>query len=248
MIEVGSKRVFPTSQPMLEDTRSRVALYCVGVFSRRITRSTHANNRAINELWNRVQRKRGPSQAILQQLLVCSDLLIKEILLKTKGPSLLHSDTRRTTDEQFRRLHNILLVYFVLRFHANHPTLDEDLRGALVDVVDARILAHDVFDKCLIRSASPAELTPPGELLITKCQVSETAGQNSRESTQSNGSNGLGNIAIKLIWRQVSIAIRAGNPENLEQVSWFAAIVSRLYSSAEERIQAKLRVGDGLLW
>ena len=30
MIEAGSKRVFPTSQPMLEDTRSRVALYLNG--------------------------------------------------------------------------------------------------------------------------------------------------------------------------------------------------------------------------
>jgi hypothetical protein len=36
-----------------------------------------------------------------------------------------------------------------------------DLHAALVDVVDDKILFHDVFDKCLIRSASPAELTPP---------------------------------------------------------------------------------------
>jgi hypothetical protein len=76
----------------------------------------------------------------------CSDLLIKEILLRTKDLSLLHSDTQRTTEERFRRLHTILLGYFVLRFHPNYPTLSEDLRDALVDVVDERILAHDVFD------------------------------------------------------------------------------------------------------
>jgi hypothetical protein len=249
MIEAGSKRVFPANrEPVLEDTRSRVALYLVDVFSRRITRPTQANNRVIIELWNRVQKRRGPSQAILQQLLVCSDLLVKEILLKTKVPSLLHSDTRRTTEEHFRRLHHILLVYFVLRFHANYPTLGEDLRAALVDVVDARTLAHDVFDKCLIRSASPAELTPLGELQIAKCRPSESEGQHGRESTQSNENNGLSNTAVGLIWRQLTIAIGAGNPENLEQVAWFAVIVSRLYSSAEERIEAKFRAGDGLLW
>jgi hypothetical protein len=248
MIEAGSKRVFPTSQPVLENTRSRVTLYLVGVFSRRIMRSTHANHRVINELWNRVQNKRGPSQAILQQLLVCSDLLVNEMLLKSKGPSLSLSDTRRTAEEHFRRLHNILLVYFVFRFHANYPTLGEDLRAALVDVVDARILAHDIFGKCLIRPASAAELTPPGELQIAKCQACESEGQHGRESTQWNGNKALSNTAIGLIWRQVTIAIGAGNPENLEQVAWFAVIVSRLYSSAEERIEAKLRAGDGLLW
>jgi hypothetical protein len=248
MIEAGSKRVFPTSQPILENARSRVTLYLVGVFLRRITRSTHANHRVINELWNRVQKKRGPSQAILQQLLVCSDLLVNEMLLKSKGPSLPLSDTRRTTEEHFRRLHNILLVYFVFRFHANYPTLGEDLRAALVDVVDERILAHEIFDKCPIRSVSPAEQTQLGELQIAKCQASEIEGQHGRQSTQSNGNKELSNTAIGLIWRQVTIAIGAGNPENLEQVAWFAVIVSRLYSSAEERIQAKLRVGDGLLW
>ena len=249
MIAAGRKRVFPTHQePMLEDRRSRVALYLVDVFSRRITRSTQANNRVIIELWNRVQKERGPCQAILQQLLACSDLFAKEILLKTKGPSLLHTGTRRTTEERLRRLHHILLVYFVLRFRANYPTLGVDLRAALVDVVDKRILAHDVFDECPMRSASPAELTPPAELLIAKCQVSETAGQNSREPTQSNGDKGFSNTAIGLIWRQVTIAIGAGNPENPAQVAWFAMILSRLYSSAEERIEAKLRAGAGLLW
>jgi hypothetical protein len=248
MIEAGSKRVFPTSQPILENTRSRVALYLVGVFSRRIMRSTHANNRVIYELWNRVQKIRGPSQAILQQSLVCSDLLIKEILLKTKGPSLLHSDTRRTTEEHFRRLHLILLVYFVLRFDANYPTLSEDLRAALVDVVDERILAHDVFDKWLIRSASAAELFPLGELQITKCQASESEGQHGRESTQSNGNKRLSNTALGPIWRQVTTAIGAGSPENLEQVAWLEVIASRFYSSAEERIEAKFRAGAGLLW
>jgi hypothetical protein len=248
MIEAGSKRVFPTSQPIVENTRSRVTLYLVGVFSRPITRSTHANNRVINELWNRVQKKRGPSQAILQQLLVCSDLLVNEMLLKSKGPSLPLRDTRRTAEEHFWSLHNILLVYFVFRFHANYPTLGEDLRAALVDVVDERILAHDIFDKCLIRSASPAELAPSGELQIAKCQASESERQHGRESTQSNGNKGLSNTAIGLIWRQVTIAIGAGNPENLEQVAWFVVIVSRLYSWAEERIEAKLRAGDGLLW
>jgi hypothetical protein len=118
----------------------------------------------------------------------------------------------------------------------------------LVDVVDERILAHDIFDKCLIRPASAAELTPLGELQIAKCQASESEGQHGRESTQWNGNKGLSNTAIGLIWRQVTIAIGAGNPENLEQVAWFAVIVSRLYSSAEERIEAKLRAGDGLLW
>ena len=231
-----------------EDMRSRVALYLGDVFFRRIARSTHANNRAIIDLWNRVQKKRGPSQAILQQFLVCSDLLIKEILLKTKCSSVPQKDTRRTTQELFRRLHNILLVYFVLRFHANYPTLGEDLRAALVDVVDARILTHDVFDKCLIRSASPAELAPLGELQIAKCRICGSEGQHNGESTQSTGGNGLSNTTIGLIWRQVTIAIGAGNPENLEQVGWFAVIVSRLYSLAEERIEAKLRAGDGLLW
>jgi hypothetical protein len=248
MIEAGSKRVFSTSQPILENTRSRVALYLVGVFSRRIMRSTHANNRVINELWDRVQKIRGPSQAILQQSLVCSDLLVNEMLLKSKGPALLNSDTRRTTEEHFRRLHNILLVYFVFRFQAKYPTLCEDLRAALVDVVDARTLAHDVFDKCLIRSASPAEPTPLGELRIAKCRPSESEGQHSGESTRSNGNQGLSNTAVGLIWRKVTIAIGAGNPENLEQVAWFAVIVSRLYSSAEERIEAKFRAGAGLLW
>jgi len=56
MTEAGSKYDLPTSQPVLEDTRSRVALYLVGVFSRRIMRSTHANNHVINELWNRAQK------------------------------------------------------------------------------------------------------------------------------------------------------------------------------------------------
>jgi hypothetical protein len=242
MVEAGSKRVFPTSQPILENTRSRVTLYLAAVFSRRITRSTHANHRAINELWNRVQKKRGPSQAILQQLLACSDLLVNEMLRKSQGPP------RRTAEEHFRRLHNILLVYFVFRFRASCPALDEDLRAALVDVVDERILAHEIFDKCLIRSAPPAELTPPGELQIAKCQASGSVEQHGRESTQSNGDNGLSDTPIGLIWRQVTIAIGAGNPESLEQVACFAVIVSRLYSSAEERIQAKLRVGDGLLW
>lgn len=248
MIEAGSKRVFPTSRPILENTRSRVALYLVGAFSRRIMRSTHANNRVIYELWNRVQKIRGPSQAILQQSLVCSDLLIKEILLKTKGPSLLHSDTRRMTEEHFRRLHLILLVYFVLRFDANYPTLSEDLRAALVDVVDERILAHNVFDKWLIRSASAAELFPLGELQITKCQASESEGQHTRESTQSNGNKRLSNTALGPIWRQVTTAIGAGSPENLEQVAWLEVIASRFYSSAEERIEAKFRAGAGLLW
>ena len=248
MIEAGSKHDFPVSQPILEDTRSRVALYLVGVFSRRIGRSTHANNHVINELWNRVQKIRGPSQAILQQSLVCSDLLIKEILLKTKGPSLLHSDTQRTTEEHFRRLHNILLVYFVLRFHANYPTLSEDLRDALVDVVDERILAHDVFDKCLIRSASPGELTPLGELQKAKCQASEIAGQHGRESTQSNGNKRLSNTALGPIWRQVTTAVGASSPEKLEQVAWLEVIASRFYFSAQERIEAKFRAGAGLLW
>jgi hypothetical protein len=126
--------------------------------------------------------------------------------------------------------------------------LGEDLRATLGDVVDERILADDVFDKCLIRSASPAELTSVGELQIAKCQDSESEGKHGRESTQSNGNKGLSNTALGLIWRQVTIAIGAGNPENLEQVAWFAVIVSRLYSSAEERIEAKLRAGDGLLW
>lgn len=213
-----------------------------------MVRSTHANNRVIIELWNRVQKIRGPSQAILQHSLVCSDLLVKEILLKTKSPSLLHSDTHRTTEEHFRRLHNILLVYFVLRFHANYPTLGEDLRAALVDVVDERILAHDVFDKCLIRSASPSELTPPGELLIAKCQVSGTAGQTSRKSSESSGNKRLSNIALGPIWRQVATAVGAGSPGNLEQVAWLEVIASRFYSSAEERIEAKFRAGAGLLW
>ena len=213
-----------------------------------MVRSTHANNRVIIELWNRVQKIRGPSQAILQHSLVCSDLLVKEILLKTKSPSLLHSDTRRTTEEHFRRLHNILLVYFVLRFHANYPTLGEDLRAALVDVVDERILAHDVFDKCLIRSASSSELTPPGELLIAECQVSGTAGQTSRKSSESSGNKRLSNIALGPIWRQVTTAVGAGSPGNLEQVAWLEVIASRFYSSAEERIEAKFRAGAGLLW
>jgi hypothetical protein len=126
--------------------------------------------------------------------------------------------------------------------------LGEDLRATLGDVVDERILADDVFDKCLIRSASPAELTSVGELQIAKCQDSESERKHGRESTQSNGNKGLSNTALGLIWRQVTIAIGAGNPENLEQVAWFAVIVSRLYSSAEERIEAKLRAGDGLLW
>lgn len=233
---------------MLKDTRSRVASYLVDVFSRRIAHTTHANNRVIIELWNRVQEKRGPSQAILQQLLVCSDLLVKEILPKTKGPSLPNRDTRKTAEERFRRLHNILLVYFVLRFHANYPALGGDLRATLVDVVDEKILFHDVFDKCLIRSASPAELTPLGELQIAKCRASESEGQHGREATEANGNNGLSNTAVGLIWRQVTIAIGAGNPENLEQVTWFAVMVSRLYTSAEERIEAKLRAGHGLLW
>jgi hypothetical protein len=204
-----------------EDRRSRVAVYLADVFSRRVARSTHTNNRVINELWNRVQKKRGPPQAILQQSLACSDLVVKEIFLKTKRPSLLHTGTRRTTEELFRRLHNILLVYFVLRFQAKYPTLRENLHAALVDVVDERILAHDTSDKCLIRSVSQAEQT---------------------------GNNGLSNTAIGLIWRQVTTAIGAGSPENLEQVAWFEAIASRLYSSAEERIEAKLRVGNRLLW
>ena len=76
-----------------EDTRSRVAVYLVDVFSRRIARSTHTNNRVINELWNRVQKKRGPSQAILQQSLVCSDLIVKEILGKKKRKVHLDSGT-----------------------------------------------------------------------------------------------------------------------------------------------------------
>jgi hypothetical protein len=151
-----------------------------------------------------VQKKRGPSQTILQQSFVCSELVVKEIFVKTKRPSLLHTGTRRTTEELFRRLHNILLVYFVLRFHAKYPTLRENLHAALVDVVDERILAHDTA--------------------------------------------GLSNTAIGLIWRQVTTAIGAGSPENLEQVAWFEAIASRFYSSAEERIEAKLRVGDRLLW
>ncbi len=248
MIEAGSKQVFPTSHPIFEDTRSRVALYLVGVFSRRMVRSNHANNRVIIELWNRVQKIRGPSQAILQHSLVCSDLLVKEILLKTKSPSLQHSETHRTTEEHFRRLHNILLVYFVLRFHANYPTLSEDLRAALVDVVDERILEHDVFDKCLIRSASPSELTPPGELLIAKCQVSGTAGQTSRGSSESNGNKKSSNIALGPIWRQVTTVVGAGSPGNLEQVAWLEVIASRVYASAEERIEAKFRAGAGFLW
>ena len=104
------------------------------------------------------------------------------------------------------------------------------------------------FDKCLIRSASPAELAPLGELQIAECRICGSEGQHSGESTQSTGGNGLSNTTIGLIWRQVTIALGAGNPENLEQVAWFAVIVSRLYSSAEERIDAKLRAGDGLLW
>jgi hypothetical protein len=48
--------------------------------------------------------------------------------------------------------------------------LGKDLRAALVDVVDERILAHDIIDKCPIRSVSPAEQTPLGELLIAKYQ------------------------------------------------------------------------------
>jgi len=230
-----------------QDARSRVALYLVDVFSRRIARSTHANNRVINELWNRVQKKRGPSQAILQQSLVCSDFIVKEILLKTKGPSRLHRDTRRTTDELFRRLHNILLVYFVVPFRAKYPTLGKDLHAALVDVVDERILAHDIIDKCPIRSVSPADQTL-GELLIVKCQVSESGRRHSGEFTQPNGSNGLSKTAIGLIWRQVTTAIGAGSPDNVEQVAWFEVIVSRFYSLAEEKIEAKLRAGDGLLW
>lgn len=232
---------------MREDTRARVASYLVDVFSRRIAHTTHANNRVIMELWNRVQKKRGPSQAILQQLLVCSDLLVKEILLKTKGSSLLNGDVRKTAEASFRRLHNILLVYFVLRFRANYPNFGEDLRAALVDVVDEKILAHDVFDKYLVRSASTAELAPLGESQIAKCRASESKGQHG-EATESNGNKGLSNTAVGLIWRQVTIVIGAGNPENLEQVAWLAAIVSRLYASAEERIDAKLRVGHGLLW
>jgi hypothetical protein len=193
-----------------EDTRSRVAVYLVDVFSRQIARSTHTNNRVINELWNRVQKKRGPSQAILQQSLVCSNLVVKEIFLKTKRPSLLHTGTRRTTEELFRRLHNILLVYFVLRFQAKYPTLRESLHAALVDVVDERILAY--------------------------------------HTAEQTGNKGLSNTAIGLIWRQVTTAMGAGSPENLEQVAWFEAIASRFYSSAEERIEAKLRVADRLLW
>ena len=195
-----------------------------------------------------MQKKRGPSQAILQQSLVCSDFIVKEILLKTKGPSRLHRDTRRTTDELFRRLHNILLVYFVVRFHAKYPTLGKDLHAALIDVVDERILAHDIIDKCPIRSVSPAEQAPLGELLIATCQVSESERRHSRESTQPNGSNGLSKTAIRLIWRQVTTAIGAGSPENVEQVAWFEVIASRFYSLAEEKIEAKLRAGDGLLW
>ncbi len=49
----------------------------------------------------------------------------------------------------------------VSRLRAIHRVSQLDLHAALVDVVDEKILFHDVFDKCLIRSASPAELTPP---------------------------------------------------------------------------------------
>jgi hypothetical protein len=248
MIEVGSKRVFPTSHPILENARSRVTLYLLGVFSRRRMRSTHANNRVINELWNRVQMIRGPSQAILQQSLVCSDLLIKEIFLQTKGPSLPHSDGKRTTGEFFRKLHNVLLVYFVLRFHANYPTLSEDLHAALVDVVDERILAHDGIDKSLLQWASPGELASPGKLLTAQCQASESEDQHGRESTQSNGDKGLSSTALGPVWRQLTIAVGDNNPENLERVAHLEVIASSIYASAEERIEAKFRAGAGFLW
>jgi hypothetical protein len=70
------------------------------------------------------------------------------------------------------------------------------------------------------------------------------------DAAEQTGNNGLSNnnTAIGLIWMQVTTAIGAGSPENLEQVAWFEAIASRFYSSAEERIEAKLRVGDRLLW
>jgi hypothetical protein len=97
----------------------------------------------------------------------------------------------------------------------------------------------------LIRSASPAEPTPLGELQIAKCQASESEGQHGRESTQSNGNKRLYNTALGPIWRQLTTPVLAGD---LEQVAWLEVIASRFYFSAEERIEAKFRAGAGLLW
>jgi hypothetical protein len=211
----------------------RPILYFTDVLSGRMARWAETSNPVISELWNRIEGVRGYSQSILQNCLVSSDMLAQALFLRSRGPSPVLGDLKKMSRDHFRRLHSVLLTYFVFRFCFTHSEQSQELHAAFLKVLSEGKFAEDIFNECM-----QCSVTMRLPIFAAYSQLPRTDQQLFEEFAHAAGDDELSVAVAGSIWKQVVNIIGEGSPNDLKQVVWFAVFAFHLYSSADRRIKA----------
>jgi len=176
--------------------------YLADALSGRIRHWNKTNNLVIAELWSRAEKLQEPRNQILKDFIVSAGLLTEALFVRAQGSkSLIHANPKKLTVDQFRKLYDVLLTYFVFVFRATNPDRSEQIRIALLRVVSDSKLADDIHAGCVLQSLGNKE---------AKMQLTR---------------------ASSWVWSQVAEIIGAGDPQSPAQWAWFSIVTSQLYKS-----------------